>query len=234
MKCKIIFLLGLLSILVTSCEKITNVNVVDGETTGTLNYRLNDDSGKGLAGVRVSVYDADTYFHVSALNPDALVATIRTNQEGTATFSGLLPKNYLVTTDSSVINTVRYYTNDFVQIVAGNEKKKIINVSEFSGFLNIRLISNNDNTTPLKNMGIIAYPANDFQLNSGNAASFVKTAALRGITDENGYASIKVPSDINFDLLVYNLSNGNLSYGYGFYRVGKGEQNRISLYTSGL
>jgi hypothetical protein len=233
MKCKIILLLGL-SVLTVSCKKITNVKLIDGVNTGKLSYKLIDDSGKGLAGVKVSVYDTETIFSPSSPNPNALVGTIRTDVEGIAYFTDLLPKNYLVTTDSPAVNNNKYRTDEFVQIVADTEKKKVIKVSEFSGLLNITLISHNDYRTPLKNLGVAVHPSNGVRLNSDNIADVVKASTLKGITNENGFVSIKVPSNINFDLIVYHLIHRNLSWGHGNYSVGKDGKNVISLYTSPL
>ncbi|SMC94719.1 carboxypeptidase-like regulatory domain-containing protein [Pedobacter nyackensis] len=230
MKCKTILLLGL-SVLTVSCKKITNVEVVDGVNTGKLSYKLNDDSGKGLAGVKVSVYDTETNFSTSSPNPNALVGTVLTDHEGVAYFSDLLPKNYLVTTDSPTVNKVKYRTDEFVQIVADIEKKKVIKVSEFSGLLNIRLISNIDYRTPLKNLGVAAHPVSGVRLNSDNVADVAKASTLKGVTDENGFVSIKVPSNITFDFIVYHLIHRNLGWGHGNYRVGKEEKNIITLYT---
>jgi len=226
MKSKIIILLWL-SILISSCEKITNVTQVDGITTGKLSYKLTDDSGKGLAGMNVSLYDAETMLNASSPNPAALVIKIQTDQEGIAHFTDLLPRNYLVTTESPIVNNVKYNPYEFVQVVADREKKKVVKVSDFSGTFNITLVSNLDQVTPLKNVGVVIYPMYDFRPNSDNAAEFIKTAALKGVTDENGFVAIKVPSNIAFDFIVYNLANGNLGYGYGYHSVGNGEKQLI-------
>lgn len=228
MKCKIILLLGL-AILTTSCEKITNVKLVDGVNTGKLSYKLNDDSGKGLVGVRVSVYDTESNF--ARPNPDGLIGTVLTDQEGIAYFSDLLPKNYLVIADSPKVNNIRYYINEFVQIVADTEKKRSIKVSEFSGILNVRLLSHFDYKTPIKNMGVAVHPFNGVQLNSNNVADVVQATTLKGVTDENGFVSIKVPSNIDFNFIVYNLTNRNIGWGFGTYEVRKDEKNVITLYS---
>lgn len=230
MKCQITLLLAL-SVLIISCKKVTNVKLVASETAGKLSYQLSDDSGKGLAGVKVSVYDTETNFSPGTPNPNSLVGTVRTDQEGIAYFSELLPKNYLVTTDSVTVNKVKYLTDEFVQVVAGTEKKKTIKVSEFSGLLNITLISNSDYRTPLKNLGVVAYPINAGQPNSTNVKALINAAVLKGVTDVNGFVSIKVPSNVSFDFIVYNLTTNNLGYGYGNYRVVKGGKTAISLYS---
>ncbi|QDW24831.1 hypothetical protein FFJ24_008405 [Pedobacter sp. KBS0701] len=230
MKCKIMVLFGLF-ILALSCKKITNVKLVDGLNSGKLSYKLVDDAGKGLTGTKVSLYDAQNILNTSYPNANALVATIRTDQDGVAYFPELLPKNYLVICDTAIINNVRYRTDEFVQVVADTEKKKTVKVSEFSGILNLTLISSSDYRSPLKNVGVVAYPVNDIKLNSGNIADVINSSALKGVTDASGLVSIKLPSNISFDFIVYNLTNRNLGYGYGNYNIAKDAKISATLYS---
>lgn len=227
-------LLLALCVLMLSCEKITNVQVMDSVNTGNLNYKLNDDSGKGLAGVKVSVYNSQTSGGFSSPNPNALFETVLTDQDGIAHFSGMLPRNYLVTTDSPIVNMVKYRTHDFVQVVADVTKEKMIKVSEFSGILNIRLISSTDYRTPLKNIGIAVHPINGIRINSVNVEDVIKAIPLKGITDENGLVSIKVPSNISFDFILYHPTNRNISWGLGNELIQKEEKRVVTLYASPL
>ncbi|GAA4206606.1 hypothetical protein GCM10022289_27820 [Pedobacter jeongneungensis] len=230
MKCKIMALLGLF-ILALSCKKITNVKLVDGVNSGKLSYKLVDDAGKGLAGIKVSLYDAQISLNTSYPTPNALISTISTDQDGVANFSELLPKNYLVTADTAIVNQLRYRINEFVQVVANTDKKKSTKVSDFSGVLNLTLISTSDYRTPLRNVGVVAYPVNDIKLNSGNVAEIISSSALKGVTDANGFVSFRLPSNINFDFIVYNLTNRNLGYGYGSYSVAKDIKSNTTLYS---
>ncbi|MBT2561203.1 hypothetical protein J7E50_10205 [Pedobacter sp. ISL-68] len=230
MKCKIMVLLGLF-ILALSCKKITNVKLVDGVNSGKLSYKLVDDAGKGLAGTKVLLYDAKVVLNTSYPGANALIATIRTDQDGVAYFPELLPKNYLVICDTAIVNKARYRTDEFVQVVADTEKKKSIKVSAFSGTLNLTLISTSDYRSPLKNVGVVAYPVNDIKINSGNVADVINSSSLKGVTDASGLVSIKLPSNIPFDFIVYNLTNRNLGYGYGNYSVAKDTKINTTLYS---
>lgn len=230
MKCKIILLLGL-TVLTLSCQKITNVKLVDGISTGKLSYKVVDDSGNGMAGINVSIYDSKIIYSATSPNPNALIGTIKTNPEGIANFSDLLPENYLVTADSPVVNKVKYRTEEFVQIVADTEKKKAVKVTDFSGLLNITLISRNDYRSPLKNMGVVAFPGNGSQPSSAHIRAIINESPLKGVTDGNGFLSIKVPSNIYFDFIVYNLENGNFGSGYGIYTTAKNGKNTFSIYS---
>jgi len=230
MKCKIMVLFGLF-ILALSCKKITNVKLVDGVNSGKLSYKLVDDAGKGLAGTKVSLYDAKVVLNTSYPNANALIATIRTDQDGIAYFPELLPKNYLVICDTAIVNRARYRTDEFVQVVADTEKKKSVKVSAFSGTLNLTLISTGDYRSPLKNVGVVAYPVNDIKLNSANVADVINSSSLKGVTDASGLVSLKLPSNIPFDFIVYNLTNRNLGYGYGNYSVAKDTKSNMTLYS---
>ncbi|WP_157258197.1 SpaA isopeptide-forming pilin-related protein [Pedobacter ginsenosidimutans] len=230
MKCKIMVLFGLF-ILALSCKKITNVNLVDGVNSGKLSYKLVDDAGKGLAGTKVSLYDAKVVLNTSYPSANALIATIRTDQDGVAYFSDLLPKNYLVICDTAIVNKARYRTDEFVQVVADTDKKKSVKVSAFSGTLNLTLISTSDYRSPLKNVGVVAYPVNDIKLNSGNVSDVINSSSLKGVTDASGLVSLKLPSNIPFDFIVYNLTNRNLGYGYGNYSVAKDTKSNMTLYS---
>jgi hypothetical protein len=77
----------------------------------------------------------------------------------------------------------------------------------------------------------VAYPINAGQPNSTNVKALINAAVLKGVTDVNGFVSIKVPSNVSFDFIVYNLTTNNLGYGYGNYRVIKGGKTAISLYS---
>ena len=233
MKRRIMLLIGM-SILTAACTKVTNVKLVDGPNTGTLSYRLDDDAGNGLQGVKVSIYDPEFNLNIGSPNPIALVGTKLTDEKGIAYFSDLLPRNYLLVADSPMVNNNKYRTDEFVQIVEGIEKKKTIRVSDFSGTFNIRLLSHLDYLTPLKNLGVAAHPVNGVKLTAFNVAEVVKASNLKGITDEHGYVSIRVPSNIAFDLIIFHLVHGNLSWGHGHYRVEKNEKSIITLFTQPL
>jgi len=230
MKYQIMLLLAL-CVFMSACKKVTNVKLIDSPAAGKLSYQLSDDAGKGIAGVKVSVYDPELYYITLLPNANSLVGSVRTDENGIAYFPDLLPKNYQVITDSVKVNKVNYLTDEYVQVVAGAEKKKNIKVSDFSGLLNITLISNNDYRTPLKNLGIVAYPTNAGQPNSVNVRSFINDAVLKGVTDVNGFVSIKVPCNVSFDFIIYNLTNNNVGYGYGAFSVAKGGKTTASLYS---
>jgi len=223
------FILLALSILAVSCEKITNVTLVDGAHTGTLSYKLSDDAGKGLIGVKVSVYVTPAYTFPTFPDPDTFVRSVRTDQDGVANFSELPSMNYLVIADSAMLNGARYRTNEYVQIVAGKEKSKTVNVTDFAGILSIRVLSNRDYSTPLKNVGVVAFAFDQGRPNSATVRDFITNATFKGVTDQNGYVSIKVPYGERFGFIVHE-PNGNLGYGYDTHSVEKGRIADVRLY----
>lgn len=229
MKSKIILLLGL-SVLTASCKKITNITLVDGINTGKLSYKLNDDSGKGLVGVKVSIYNLEFGGRNANLDPRALVNTTLTNHDGIAYFTDLLPQAYRVTTDSPIVNQIKYRTEQYVQVVADTEKSRTIKVSEFSGILNIKVTSR-DGVSSLENLTVLAFPIDDLKPNANNIQAIIKASNFKGVTDTIGTVSIKIPSNIPYDLVVYNPTNGNINYGDGYYKIDTGEKRFARLFS---
>lgn len=231
MKYKVMLLLGLSGIVV-SCEKITNVKLLEPASTGKLSYKIVDDSGRGLTGVKVSLFENRGITTSYYLDPTALKDTLRTNQDGVAVFSNLFPDNYLIVTDSPRVNNIKYNTREFVQVIAGIEKKKVTVASEFSGSLKITLRSMYDFRTPLKNMGVAAVPYSPNKNLTDNISAVIDAAAITGITDENGFVSLKIPSNINYYLLVYSLDRSAFTFYYENYLILKDANIPVLLYRS--
>lgn len=225
MKYKFVILLGLL-LAMASCKDDVNVNIVDNETTGKLSYKLNDDAGKGIAGVKVYLLNTGTNSY-----PNAAIDSALTNNEGIVYFSDLLPKNYRFMTDSIMVNNNGYLLNEYVQITAGVERKKITKVSDFSGILKIRLLNAYD-YTPLRNQGVVAFPLNSVKVTSDNVSDIVKQSTLKGLVNDNGYVSLRVPANTDFDFIIYHASNGNLGWGGRRHQVAKDQELKITLYSS--
>lgn len=225
MKCKFVIILALL-IAMVSCKDDINVNLTDPEVTGKLSYKLNDDDGKGVAGVTV-------YLQNTELSSDSYLSvdSALTNNEGIAYFSDLPPQNYQLTTNAITVNNNHYLIKEYVQITAGIERKKITKITDFSGILNIRLLYFYD-YTPVNNQGVAAYPINTVIPNSNNISDVLKQSTLKGLTDKDGYVSIKVPANTVFDFIIYHTLNGNLGWGGNRYSVEKGQKINITLYTS--
>lgn len=227
-------LLGLWSTIL-SCKKITNVNLADPLTAGDLNYKVVDDSGNGLSGVKVSIYENRVYSNYVHLDRTALVDTVRTNRDGVAFFSKLIAANYLIVTDSPTVNHVKYTTREFIQVTAGTEKKKVVKASEFSGLLNINVYASSDFRTPLNKMGVAAIPNYSsviygrVQYVYGNVKDFIGEAAITGITNELGFVSLKIPSNVTYTVIIYSLNKNVIGYGYDNYLIQKDASLRLSL-----
>lgn len=221
MKYKLIVLL-VLPMMVISCEKITEVRLLEGEGSGKISYQLVDDSGAGLSGIKIGVYRIQSHSGGTQFDPSFLLDTMRTDQDGTAVFSTLGPANYLVVPDSPKLKNVSYNIREFVQVVAGKEKKKVTKVSDFSGTIRVTLKSSLDYVTPIRSMGIAAIPYNPLIVRPDNLKELLDGATIRGVTDNEGFVSIKIPSDISYRLLIYGLYNKTIIYGSDEYRVQKG------------
>ncbi|KGE14197.1 hypothetical protein [Sphingobacterium deserti] len=230
MKLRVFFLFSCTLLLLSSCKKTTHVSLVENETHGTLTYHLQDDDGKGIPAVKVYLYDTEAFYQWGERSDKTYVDTMRTNQQGSVYFKDLNPRNYFVVADSVSLNGLRYRTEEYVQVVAGIEKEKSVKISDFAGTLRLKLISHYDYFTALRGLGVIAYPSNT-AVQSDNVRTVIANAKLKGVTDAQGIVSIKVPSNVNYDFIVYSLTSNNLGYGYGSFSVRKGELNNIELYT---
>lgn len=215
-----------IAVLMSSCEKITNVRLVNGASTGKLSYKLIDDFGNGLAGVRVSLYNPE-----NILNNNSPLLTTFTDQDGIAYFSDLFPKDYFVKSGPATVNKIKYSLAEYAQVVAGQDKNKVVKVTSLSGSLDVKLISSQDYTTPIKDVVVVAFPS-DVSVDLSNVASIIKESTLKGVSDANGFVSIKVPSDEHFNLIFYNPVNGNLDYSYGNLSVAKDMRDTFTFYLS--
>lgn len=203
----------LFATVVISCEKATNVRLVEGEGSGKLSYRLVDGSGAGLPGIRVGVYKIQHHSGGTYFDPSSLLDTMRTDKDGMAVFPMLGPANYLVVPDSPKVNNVLYNIREFVQVVAGKEKKKVTKVPDFSGTLKVFLKSSLDYITPIRGMGIALIPYNPLIVRPNNLKELLDGATIRGVTDQEGIASIRIPADISYRVLIYGLYNKTIIYG---------------------
>jgi hypothetical protein len=198
-----------------SCEKITNMRYVDSPATGNLNYKVVDDSGRGISRVKVSVYLNDRFSDFTYLDNRFIVDSVRTNADGMAIFSDLLPGNYKVTTDSPVVNNIKYVPREIVQVVADKEKKKVMKVSDFYGNLKITMQSMTDHSTPLKDIQVVATPM-PLNIAAANIKALIDGAYIQGTTNENGVVTLKIPSNIMYYITMYNpKSTSRSSWIYG-------------------
>jgi len=221
-----------LTALTISCNEVTNVKLVDGPDKGKLNYKIVDDAGKGVAGVKISIYDRrDTYDYLY-YDPPIAIDTIRTNQDGIATFGQLVPMDYLLVADTVPANRAKYHLREFVQVVAGIDKTKITKASGFSGILSMKIISGYHYPNPFKNLGVAAVPINPRNINSDNIEDIVNSALIKGITDENGNLSLRIPSNINYNLIFYIPNIGNYGYGGFSYTVNRDEKLQLEFSIS--
>lgn len=207
MKSKLTLLILLVAVFI-SCKKTTNVDVKIS-TSGKLTYKLTDDAGKGLANVKVSLFDRmDTYYYS---NYNILLETRLTDQNGLADFGDLNPNSYLLVTDSAKVNNVAYMVQEYVQVITGAVKAKETKVTDYSGTFALTVRSYNNNQ-PLKNIGVIIIPSNKFNYASTTAAN-LKVADFSGVTNDAGLITFKIPSNKQYSVYLYNTVT-NASYNY--------------------
>lgn len=89
-----------------------------------------------MSGVKVHLCDPGSKQELNLLTDSAI-----TNSDGEVYFTDLLPNNYQLKTDFIKLNNNDYSIDEYVQITACIERKKIKKVTDFSGILKIRLLS---------------------------------------------------------------------------------------------
>ncbi|GHE36704.1 hypothetical protein [Sphingobacterium griseoflavum] len=211
--------LGLLTLIIgllTACEKTTNVDVLLS-TSGKLNYKLIDDSGKGVPNVKVSLYDMIGSYS----NQNVLIDQRTTDAAGVADFGDLNPKTYLLRADSVGVNNVGYMVQEYLQVITGETRQRETKVTDFSGTLTVTVQAYNNQR--LRNVGVAVIPANRWYY-SANTTYALRVADVKGVTDESGQAVLKIPSDKEYVLCLYNSSTNATYNAYNYIRVQKGQK----------
>lgn len=214
MKSKITFLF-IFAIAIASCKKTTNVDV-SISNSGKLSYKLLDDAGKGLPNVKVKLYDNPNSYY----NIPVLLETRTTDQNGIIDFGELNPATYQLVPDSPQVNNIKYNFNEYVQVTAGSTKQKDTKVSDYSGTLNIIARSYYPENTPLKNLGVILVPYSKYNY-SNSLNTNITYAEFKGVTDNNGAVSFKIPSTTGYSILLYNTSTNAYITAFNSFTVEK-------------
>jgi hypothetical protein len=198
-------LLMLLLAVATSCKKTSNVDLTLS-TSGKLTYKMLDDAGKGLPNVKVSLFDYINDFG----NGTILLDTRYTDQNGLVDFGDLNPKTYMVVPDSPMVNKVKYVPKEFIQVITGKTKDKEVKVSDYSGTYNFAVKNSGNSNFPLKNVGILMIPSNKFSYGS-SATLYFNVADFKGVSNDLGQASFKVPSNKYYTIFLYNtITNASM------------------------
>lgn len=200
----------LLLALFTSCKKTTNVDV-HLANSGKLIYRLVDDDGKGLPNVKVSLFDRADYYYTSS---SVLLDARSTDANGKIDFGELNPSNYQLIADSAKVSRITYSVQEYIQVVPGVTKEKETKVSDHSGTFVLTVTAYNS-SQPLRNIGVMMVPANKFNYSYGTSGNLA-SADFRGVTNESGSITFKIPSNKPYTVCVYNtVTNVVLNYNNG-------------------
>lgn len=223
MKSKLFFLI-LLSAILVSCKKTTNVDV-QLSTSGRLTYKLIDDAGKGLPNLKVSLFDSrDNYS-----TPSILLDTRLTDSNGEVDFGDLNPANYLLVADSAKVNNVSYFVREYIQVVTGTVKHKETKVTDYSGTFNMTVRSYYNNNQPLKNIGVIMIPSNKYN-NVSSTTGLLKIADFSGATNDAGSITFKIPSGKDYVIYLYNtVTNASYNF-YSYISVQKDATTNFQAY----
>jgi hypothetical protein len=211
--------------LLFSCKKDTNV-VVTNITTGKLSYKLVDNSGKGLPGVKVSLSENLSKNSISYVP----IESIMTNPDGVAEFSEHAAGNYLISSDTAVADQVKYLPRENVQFVAGVHKQKETKVTDFSGTITVTVRSRVDYETLLPNIMLVAVP-NPIYNDAPSVPALVESAKFKSVTNASGVATLKIPSKIPYYIILYTIGAGIYSAENEVISLSKDENRSYNLYT---
>jgi hypothetical protein len=202
-----------------SCKKTTNVEVAV-PTSGSLSYKLTDETGKGIPGVNINLHDL-----VDGLKMEPVVLErVVTDANGVADFGDLNPTTYYITADTPKVNNVTYIVKDYVQVLTGVVKQKSIKVTDFSGGVTLKFGSYY-NQTPAGNIGILLVP---FERYSSRPVSYLtKVADYKGTTSSAGEVTFKIPSLKAYTVVAYNLNTERIYEAYMNFAVTTNENKSL-------
>jgi hypothetical protein len=229
MKTKILMLV-LLCVVTTSCKKVTNVEVVAPVDTGSLKYQLTDGSGKGLANIKVHAYRARQFDNHYYIEEGDYSDTARTNSQGIASFASLKPDTYVIKSNNIPLDRIHYNTTEYVQIVAGLEKSAITKVTDFSGLVNMKLITDMTPDSKLPGCGV-ALVENPPAPWGEDLRKALDAAVVKGISDSNGRISLKIPSDVTYYTILFSPDKRVITVSNIVFILSKGEVRNESLHA---
>jgi hypothetical protein len=229
MKTNILVLL-LLSIATTSCKKVTNVEVVAPFDSGSFKYQLTDGAGKGVANLKVQAYKARENQGIHYIEEGDYSDTARTNAQGIVVFPKLKADNYILKCNNILLNKLHYFTTEYVQVVAGVEKSKVTRIPDFSGQVNIKLITDMSPNSKLPNYGI-ALVENHPDLFGDGLKKALDAAVVKGMTDSNGLVSFTIPSDVSYYTLIYRPDKSKIKLLNDVHILSKGDVRTATVHA---
>jgi hypothetical protein len=174
--------------------------------------------------MRVKVWQTLKYEHIGQqkMKEGAYSDTARTNMEGIVVFSKLKADNYILKAGEITLNKLIYNTTEYVQVVAGVEKGKVTKISDFSGHVNIRLITDMSPDSKLPNYGVALVSNHPDQFGDGLKKA-LNAAVVKGMTDSNGLITFTIPSDATYYMLIFSPDKSKVKLLNAQYTLSKGE-----------
>jgi hypothetical protein len=193
-------------LLLGSCQK-DNITVTL-KTSGTLSVIVTDNNKNPLINQNVRLY---TYYSSMSSN---LLDNIKTNSNGEVNFGEVTEGTYTVVIDTPKVNGIKYLPIKTVQVLSGSGKTLTINVQEYSGTLNIKVVDNNNNA--LSGYNVILIASENFN-SSDNINTKINKAEFRSTTNTSGLAVFQIPSSRDFYFIAYDNSKTHISsYNYAY------------------
>jgi hypothetical protein len=190
--------LVLIALLFVSCEKNPDNITVTLNRSGTLKFKVTDDSHNGVPKARISVIyrENDGYSRVFYDSTDATG-----NLDAGKLLEGSYEFYLWVKKDNRVYNS-----GDDFQVIAGNEK--IIEVNPFRNIGNVNISIVNVNNEPLTGVNVALIPHAKYSNVNYTFENLIKEAYYTGAVDSKGSVRIeKIPAESEYSVLIYRNSN---------------------------
>ena len=220
---KLLIIFLALVLITMSCTKSSDNLTVTLKLSGKLSATVIDNTGKGIANVKVAIYD-----EMSRNNLDE----VKTDGNGFVNFGELNEGTYTISVDTPKVNGIKYHPYKTVQVISASTKNVVINVLEYSGTLNLTFYNESSSYPYLSYSGLNVILVSDDVISYNDMiASLIKKAEFTGKTDTDGKIAFALPSGRNFYIIAY--ADGNSSFdrvGNVFLSKGQTMYNSYNVY----
>lgn len=224
---KKIFLILFVTTSIWSCDKTDDTDITSIESAG-FSATVLDTAEIALEGVGVKLYyvpaefsEEDSYGKLSVAAASDyfyvgdLVDYVVTDSKGRAEFGDVFSGDYYVVIEDVDVNGSKYFVYQYVQIIAGEDKKLDITPSRYVATVNMEMDEQRQvagNTfTAAAGYTVIAIPYY-LTTESMSREEMIEIASATGTTDSEGKVSLTVPANVELDF--YYFKNEGASYFY--------------------
>ncbi|UII20130.1 hypothetical protein [Fulvivirga ligni] len=208
-----LYIIILLAISIIACNDDSKDIKVNLRDSGTLAITLNHQ-GAAVSDVRFKLYPM--------LGEDAVLDEAVSDENGMVDFGLLNSGSYLIEAETTQ-GGLKYRISQVLQVLSGSDKNVTLDTEDYMGTLNVTTYSGSDIEGNVKLLFLQRTEENN---NLDNFSEKLE-AGVKATTDEDGRASVTMPSEIYFDIYFYTSSeDGNYYY---YYQVDRADDKNISI-----